>query len=92
MRSKTIHAESSWRARPYRWCLPVLVAMLVLMFPAVAEACPYCAGQPEGRSSYGAATLLMLLIPPALLGLLYLLVRDSLGGLGHPPHCQDSSP
>ncbi len=77
-------AEGAGRARPYQWCLPLLAAMLVLIVPAASEACSYCAGQLEGRSSYGAATILMLLTPPTLLGLLYLLVRDSLAAPRQP--------
>ncbi len=88
MAPQTERDEGGGHARPYRWCLPLLATMLVLLVPAASEACPYCAGQLEGRSSYGTATVLMLLTPPTLLGLLYLMVRDSLTA----PHQPTSYP
>jgi hypothetical protein len=42
-------------------------ALIVVMAPAVALGCPYCAGNADGsRSGYLWATALMLLLPAVL--------------------------
>jgi len=44
------------------------------MFPTVANACPYCMS--NAGDGYTTATVLMLLVPAALVGGLYVWLRD----------------
>ena len=56
----------------------LLTAMVAVALPTIASGCPYCAtAGGGGREGYVAGTLLLLLLPVGLVGVLVLWLRHA---------------